>query len=86
MVNATDYQAAVARIVEAARARRPLAVTALAVHGVMTGYRDDEQRARLNHLDLVVPDGQPVRWALNALYRPGPLKSGMVDDWVERKQ
>jgi DNA polymerase-3 subunit alpha len=24
--------------------------------------------------------------ALNALYRPGPLKSGMVDDWVERKQ
>ena len=24
--------------------------------------------------------------ALNALYRPGPLKSGMVDDYVERKQ
>jgi len=24
--------------------------------------------------------------ALNALYRPGPLKSGMVDDWVARKQ
>src|SRR5688500_15294831 len=24
--------------------------------------------------------------ALNALYRPGPLKSGMVDDFVARKQ
>ena len=24
--------------------------------------------------------------ALNALYRPGPLKSGMVDDYVARKQ
>ena len=24
--------------------------------------------------------------ALNALYRPGPLKSGMVDDWIARKQ
>jgi DNA polymerase-3 subunit alpha len=24
--------------------------------------------------------------ALNALYRPGPLRSGMVDDWVARKQ
>src|ERR1044072_5474961 len=24
--------------------------------------------------------------ALNALYRPGPLKSGMVDVWVARKQ
>jgi exopolysaccharide biosynthesis WecB/TagA/CpsF family protein len=23
----------------------------------------------LNHLDLVVPDGQPVRWALNLLHR-----------------
>ena len=24
--------------------------------------------------------------ALNALYRPGPLKSGMVDDYISRKQ
>src|SRR5688500_3337828 len=24
--------------------------------------------------------------ALNALYRPGPLKSGMVDDFISRKQ
>ena len=24
--------------------------------------------------------------ALNALYRPGPLKSGMVDDFIARKQ
>ena len=23
--------------------------------------------------------------ALNALYRPGPLKGGMVDDFIERK-
>ena len=24
--------------------------------------------------------------ALNALYRPGPLRSGMVDDYIARKQ
>ena len=24
--------------------------------------------------------------ALNALYRPGPLRSGMVDDFIARKQ
>jgi exopolysaccharide biosynthesis WecB/TagA/CpsF family protein len=46
-------------------------VSALAVHGVMTGVDDDEHRYRLNHLDLVTPDGQPVRWALNLLHGTG---------------
>ena len=67
-VNAVDYEAAVATIIAAAVERRPMAVSALAVHGVMTGVLDAEQRYRLNHLDLVLPDGQPVRWALNLLH------------------
>jgi hypothetical protein len=70
-ISAIDYEAAVGRIVEAARSRRHLGVSALAVHGVMTGVDDPEQRYRLNALDLVVPDGQPVRWALNLLHRTG---------------
>jgi len=69
LINAIDYEAAVERIIAAARQRQPLAVSALAVHGVMTGVMDPEQRYRLNQLDMVVPDGQPVRWALNMLYR-----------------
>lgn len=68
-ISAVDLEAAAERIVAAARERRPLAVSALAVHGVMTGVLDAEHRHRLNHLDLVVPDGQPVRWALNLLHR-----------------
>jgi exopolysaccharide biosynthesis WecB/TagA/CpsF family protein len=68
-VDAVDYEAAVARIIAAARTRQPLAVSALAVHGVMTGVLDPEHRHRLNEFDLLVPDGQPVRWALNWLYR-----------------
>ncbi len=68
-VNAIDYEAAVAKIVDAAKNRRPLGVSALAVHGVMTGVTDDEQRHRLNSLELVVPDGQPVRWGLNLLHK-----------------
>lgn len=68
MIDAVDYEAAVARIIEAAKERRPYAVSALAVHGVMTGVDDDEHRYRLNHLDLVTPDGQPVRWAINLLH------------------
>jgi N-acetylglucosaminyldiphosphoundecaprenol N-acetyl-beta-D-mannosaminyltransferase len=68
LVDALDYEAAVERTVLAARERRPYAVAALAVHGVMTGVRDDVFRYRLNHLDLLAPDGQPVRWGLNLLY------------------
>ncbi len=70
LVDALDYEAAVERVLAAAREQRPLSVSALAVHGVMTG-RDDEQRHRLNRLDLVTPDGQPVRWALNLLHGTG---------------
>lgn len=68
-INAVDYEAATDRILTAAAARKPLAGAALAVHGVMTGVLDAEQGYRLNSLDLVVPDGQPVRWALNWLHK-----------------
>lgn len=68
LVDAVDYEAAVMRIITAAKARQALAVSALAVHGVMTGVLDDAHRYRLNHLDLVVPDGQPVRWAVRWLH------------------
>jgi N-acetylglucosaminyldiphosphoundecaprenol N-acetyl-beta-D-mannosaminyltransferase len=71
LVDAVDREAAVARIIEAARDRRPFAATALAVHGVMTGAEDSVHRYRLNHFDLVTPDGQPVRWALNWLHGVG---------------
>lgn len=70
-VDPTTYADAVDQIVGAAHSGSPLAVSALAVHGVMTGVQDDEHRHRLNDLDLVTPDGQPVRWALNLLYRSG---------------
>jgi N-acetylglucosaminyldiphosphoundecaprenol N-acetyl-beta-D-mannosaminyltransferase len=71
LMNITDYEGAVDFIIRTARARRGAAVSALAVHGVMTGVFDREQKFRLNHFDLLVPDGQPVRWVLNWLYRAG---------------
>lgn len=67
-VDAVDYECAVARIVEAAERRRSLTASALAVHGVMTGALDALHARRLSALDLVVPDGQPVRWALHWLH------------------
>ncbi|WP_293333468.1 WecB/TagA/CpsF family glycosyltransferase [Microcoleus sp. CAWBG58] len=71
LVNALNYEAAVSKIIAAANAGKPLSVSALAVHGVMTGVLDSTHRYRLNHIDLVLPDGQPVRWALNLLYNTG---------------
>src|SRR5205814_10332919 len=42
-----------------------------------SGMRELLRKAKPDQLeDLIV---------LNALYRPGPLKAGVVDDWVERK-
>lgn len=67
-VHAVDYESAVSKIIEAAKAGRRCTTSALAVHGVMTGALDNFHRYRLNHLDLVTPDGQPVRWALNLLH------------------
>lgn len=64
-----DYQAAVGRIVDAAQTKKPYGVSALAVHGVMTGVLDREHCFRLNQLEMVVPDGQPVRWGINILHR-----------------
>jgi N-acetylglucosaminyldiphosphoundecaprenol N-acetyl-beta-D-mannosaminyltransferase len=37
----------------------------------MVGARDAEHRYRLNNFDLLTPDGQPVRWALNLLHEVG---------------
>jgi exopolysaccharide biosynthesis WecB/TagA/CpsF family protein len=71
LIDEVDYEAAVSRVLAAARDRRPFALTALAVHGVMTGVSDRAHAARLNSFDLATPDGQPVRWALNLLHRAG---------------
>jgi exopolysaccharide biosynthesis WecB/TagA/CpsF family protein len=63
-----DYRAACDAIMSAAQSKTALTVTALAVHGVMTGALSSQHRYRLNALDVVLPDGQPVRWALNLLH------------------
>lgn len=66
-MSAVDYGAATERILACAQARQRCTVSALAVHGLMTGALDSVHRYRLNHLDLVVPDGQPVRWGMNLI-------------------
>lgn len=71
LVDALDYEAAVNRFTVAAISGERYATTALAVHGVMTGALDATHRYRLNHFEMIVPDGMPVRWGLNLLHRTG---------------
>ena len=67
-VSATTYDEAVESIMDRAR-RRQLAVTSFfAVHAVVTHARDRSFLPAVNRFDLVAPDGQPVRWALNWLH------------------
>lgn len=68
-ISIVDYNSAVERIIAAARDKKPFGVSALAVHGVMTGFMDKEHQRRLNGLDMITPDGQPVRWALNLIHK-----------------
>lgn len=68
-VSVCDYEGATARILEAAREPRSFAVSCAAVHGIMVGALDPVHRYRLNHFDMVTPDGQPVRWGLDLLHR-----------------
>ena len=73
LIDVVDYQGAEDAIIRAAVERKTMSVSALAVHGLMTGALDREQKFRLNQFSLLVPDGQPVRWALNWLHR-APLR------------
>ena len=66
-VSRVDYERAVEVIIQAASDRRSFGVGALAVHGLMEANRDRAFSEILKQLELLTPDGQPVRWAMNLL-------------------
>lgn len=70
----TDYLRASETIVAHARNHSSFGMSALAVHGLIETVKDKSFRTIVNKLDMVVPDGQPIRWALNSFY-----KAGLVD-------
>lgn len=70
-IDLTSPDRATGILLLAAREGKPVSATALAVHGVMTGWRNPGYRSVLARMGLVLPDGQPVRWALNWLFGAG---------------
>src|SRR6267142_3790169 len=71
LIDDADASTATDMVIDAAHRGGPFSVSAIAVHGVMEGVLDPAHLYRLNSLELVVADGQPVRWALNHLHAAG---------------
>ncbi len=67
-VSVTTYTSAADVILAAARRKKGGLVTALAVHGVVESSVNPDLNEIINAYDMVTPDGQPVRIALNALH------------------
>jgi N-acetylglucosaminyldiphosphoundecaprenol N-acetyl-beta-D-mannosaminyltransferase len=61
-----DYESATKIIVDNALSRKSFGVSALAVHGLMESNRSEAIGKHVSRIDMIVPDGKPVQWALNA--------------------
>lgn len=70
-VSCTRYDEAVEKILEAARVGQRALVDFMPAHVLTAAARDSQLRQKLNAFDILAPDGQPVRWALNYFHRTG---------------
>jgi N-acetylglucosaminyldiphosphoundecaprenol N-acetyl-beta-D-mannosaminyltransferase len=67
----TDYDGASDLIIEKAISHQTFGVSALAVHGLIECVRQKSFSDYLNRIDMIVPDGQPIKWALNSFHHLG---------------
>lgn len=65
----TSYEEATRIIITNAANHISFGVSALAVHGLIECYNKPALKTKVNKIDLIVPDGQPVRWALNNFFK-----------------
>lgn len=84
----TDYDQASDIIIDYAVRKTSFAVSALAVHGLVESNRSVSLKEKISKINMVVPDGQPVKWALNFFYKAN-LKDRVYGPeltvWVLRK-
>lgn len=71
-VSPTTYAETTALVIEAAQKSISSCFAFMPVHGLMTAVEDESfGKAIKNKFDMVCPDGQPVRWALNKFHNAG---------------
>ena len=68
-ISRIDYQEATNLLINAAQERRSMIVDHMPVHGLIEASSDPALKDKINQFDIVAPDGQPVRWALNRLHQ-----------------
>ena len=68
-ISATTYIDAVDAIIKAAKLTDKCCVSALAVHGPVSGVLDAKFLSMINDFELLTPDGQPIRLAPDFLYK-----------------
>ena len=67
-VSATHYDEVAARTFEAVEKKKSSVISCQAVHAIVSSSTDPLLLRKVNTFQIVAPDGQPVRWALNLLY------------------
>ncbi len=68
-VTATTYEEAINSIMAAAQKREAAAIDFMPVHGLVLASEDQNFRSATTKFDMICPDGQPVRWALNFFHK-----------------
>ena len=67
----TTYAEAAECVVAAGARGESAVVSAFAAHALVTASDDPTLRDAANRFEMITPDGQPVRWALNLLHGTG---------------
>lgn len=66
-----DYESASNTIINQAEQRSSYGVFALPVHGLIEAIQNPAMREATKKAQMIVPDGQPVRWAMNYFHQAG---------------
>ena len=66
-----NYDLASDIIVEKGKQNKSFGISALAVHGLIESIKNPLLKDKIHKVDMIVPDGQPIRWALNSFYSLG---------------
>lgn len=68
-ISATTYDQALDAVASLAVGRESSVMSLHAVHALVTVSSNPRLREAVNQFEVVAPDGQPVRWALNWLHK-----------------
>ena len=68
-VSETTYDRLLCTVIQATKQGMSAIVDHMPVHGLVTACRDPYFKSVMNDFDVVAPDGQPIRWALNLLHK-----------------